>query len=57
MKSHGVFWSIVWKDYRELRAFWLATVLLAVGLEAFVGFLATGQEIARFAENSQDEDQ
>ncbi len=40
MSGHGVFWSIVWKDYRELRAFWLATVLLTVGLPKLVDFFA-----------------
>jgi hypothetical protein len=36
MNAQHIFRSMFWKDYRELRAFWLATFLLAVILESSV---------------------
>ena len=49
MNAHGILRSLVWKDYRELRVFWLATLLLAVGLEVFAGLMVTRFGMAEYA--------
>ncbi|NLE37119.1 MAG: ABC transporter permease [Pirellulaceae bacterium] len=48
MNSHGVLSSIFWKDYRELRAFWLVTALFGIGLQAAVAFVATRMNLSEF---------
>ncbi|MBN1591430.1 MAG: hypothetical protein JW888_18095, partial [Pirellulales bacterium] len=48
MSSHGVSRSMLWKDYREFRGFWIATLLLAVALETLTAMMATRLGLAHF---------
>jgi len=48
MTSHGVLRSMIWKDYRELRAFWIATLMLAVALQTIVGIMTTRLGMASY---------
>ncbi|MBN2215806.1 MAG: hypothetical protein JW719_00380, partial [Pirellulales bacterium] len=48
MKNHGMFHAMAWKDYRELRTFWVATVILAAALQAVVGVMTTRLGMAQY---------
>lgn len=48
MKNHGMFHAMAWKDYRELRTFWVATAILAAALQAVVGIMTTRLGMAQY---------